>query len=216
MRALKVVSLLTVFVLAVTVAEAQRAASPRGQVSTQVGGTWTPDAAAARQGIAGGSSYAGGKWVDIDYGRPILRGRTNLFGSGADYGQQFLLGAPIWRIGADQSTRFRTEADLTFGGQRLPAGEYSMFAELTESEWTLIFSTHGVKQTFQEDTPNALWGSYGYAPDMDVLRTTMRVETHPVTADQLTIIFTDMTQQGGNLTIWWDDQIATTPFRVAP
>ena len=122
----------------------------------------------------------------------------------------------MWRVGADQSTRFKTEADLTFGGQRLPAGEYSMFAEITESEWTLIFSTYGAKQSFREDTPNTLWGSYGYTPDRDVLRTPMEVLTLRTSADQLTIVFTNMTQEGGELTIWWDDQIASAAFTVAP
>ena len=54
-----------------------------------------------------------------------------------------------------------------------------------------------------------------YTPDMDVLRTTMQVATHPVSADQLVVTFTAMTQQGGNFTIWWDNQIATTGFTVA-
>ena len=194
-------------------AEAQRPASPRGEASTQVGGAWTSGEA---RGVAGGNSYDGGKWIDIEYGRPILRGRDNLFGSGGDYGQGFLLGAPVWRMGADQSTRFKTEADLMFGGQRLAAGEYSLFAELSASEWTLIFSSYGVKESFREETEGTLWGSYGYTPDRDVLRTPMRVVTHPASADQLTIMFTDMTQQGGNLNVWWDDQLATVAFTVAP
>ena len=205
--------LAAVFVLAAAVVEAQRPASPRGEASTQVGGAWS---AGEARGVAGGSSYSGGKWIDVDYGRPILRGREGLFGAGDEYGQGFLLGAPVWRVGADQSTRFKTEADLMFGGQRLPAGEYSMFAELSESEWTLIFSTYGVKESFREDTPNTLWGSYGYTPDRDVLRTSMQVSSHPVSADQLTIMFTDMTQESGNLTVWWDDQIASAAFTVAP
>ena len=202
------------FVLASAAAEAQdRPASPRGQASTQVGGSWT---AGEARGVAGGRSYSGGKWVDVEYGRPILRGRDNLFGAGDEYGAGFLLGAPVWRVGADQSTRFSTEADLVFGGQRLPAGEYSMFAELSESEWTLIFSTYGVKQSFREETPDTLWGSYGYTADRDVLRTSMSVTSIAASADQLTILFTDMTQEGGNLVIWWDDQLATAAFSVAP
>tara|TARA_B100001123_G_scaffold436774_1_gene567708 strand:+ start:22301 stop:22945 length:645 start_codon:yes stop_codon:yes gene_type:complete len=208
-----ILGLLTLFVFTSTLAEAQRSPSPQGQASTQVGGTWTSDGEA--RGVAGGQNYSGGKWIDVEYGRPILRGRENLFGSGADYGSTFLLGAPVWRLGANKSTRFKTETDLTFNGTRLPAGEYSMFAELGESEWTLILTTHGAKESFQEDTPNALWGSYGYTPDLDALRAPMSVTTHPVAADQLTIMFTDMTQNGGNLTIWWDNQIATAAFEVA-
>ncbi len=34
------------------------------------------------------SRYSGGKWIVIDYGRPILRGRTNISGAGPDYGKK--------------------------------------------------------------------------------------------------------------------------------
>lgn len=206
MSVLRTLSLLAVYVLlpAGVPAQQQPIASPRGEAATQVGGSYNGD-----------STYAGGSWIVVDYGRPILRGRQNIFGSGDSYGDGFLLGAPIWRIGANQSTRFTAEADLLFGGQRLPAGEYSIFADLDEDEWTLVFSTWGVKQTSRENNPDALWGAFEYTPDRDVLRTRMSVTTHPVLADQLIITFTDMTQEGGNFTIWWDDQLATTPFTVA-
>ena len=184
-------------------AEAQdRRMSPRGEAATQVGGSFNDE-----------GGYEGGSWVVVTYGRPILRGR-DLFGSGDEYGQQFLRGAPLWRVGADQSTRFMTETDLTFGGETLPAGEYSVFAELTASEWTLVFSNWGAKESFREENDDALWGSYGYTPDRDVLRTTMAVDTIMMSADQLTIAFMDMTQEGGVFTIWWDDQVATVPFQV--
>jgi hypothetical protein len=61
-----------------------------------------------------------------------------------------------------------------------------------------------------------LWGSFGYTDERDVLRTTMSVEPIDRAADQLIITFTNMTQQGGDFTVWWDDQLATAPFRVAP
>lgn len=181
------------------------AASPRGSAATQVGGAYDSEGA-----------YGNGSWIVVDYGRPILRGRENMFGSGDGYGDGFLLGAPLWRVGANQSTRFMTETDLVFGGGRLPAGDYSVFAELEESRWTLIFSAWGVKESFREENPDALWGSYEYTPDRDVLRTTMSVETADRSADQLIITFTDMTQEGGNFTVWWDDQIATAAFTAAP
>ena len=187
-----------------TAAEAQeRRMSPRGEAATQVDG-----------GFDAEGGYQNGSWVVVTYGRPILRGR-DLFGSGDEYGQAFLRGAPVWRVGADQSTRFMTETDLVLGGEALPAGEYSVFAELTEEEWTLIFANWGVKNDFREENPDALWGAYGYTPDRDVLRTTMDVSTINMSADQLTIMFTEMTQEGGVFTIWWDDQVATVPFEVA-
>ena len=79
----------------------------------------------------------------------------------------------------------------------------------------MIFSSWGVKQSPQEPNPNALWGAYGHNDERDVIRTNMDVQTVQRSADQLIITFTNMTQQGGDLTIWWDDQVATVPFRVA-
>ena len=76
----------------------------------------------------------------------------------------------------------------------------------------MFFHTWGVKEAFREENAGALWGAYEYTPDRDVLRTTMRVTTHPVSAEQLIITFTDMTLEGGQLTIWWDDQVASTSF----
>jgi len=192
------------FVLPISLEGQSRLPSPRGEATTQIGG-----------GYDANGQYQGGLWIVVEYGRPILRGRQNMFGSGPTYGDGFLLGAPNWRIGANQSTRFHTGVDLMFGNQRLPAGEYSIFADLEEDEWTLIFSTWGVKQDFQEANPNALWGSYGYTDERDVLRTAMSVQTIARSADQLIITFTDMTQEGGDFTIWFADQLATVPFSVA-
>ena len=181
-----------------------RLPSPRGEAHAQVGGAYNAE-----------GQYEGGFWVLVEYGRPILRGRENMFGSGNTYGDGFLLGAPLWRSGANQATRFHATIDLMFGNQRLPAGEYTIFAELEEDEWTLVFSTWRVKETFQEQNPNALWGSYGYTADRDVLRAPMSVETIGRSADQLIITFTNMTQEGGDFTIWFDDQLASVPFTVA-
>lgn len=205
MKSFRLLACLAIGVLLPVSVDAQqsRPLSPRGEAATQVGGAYN-----------GQGQYEGGSWIVVTYGRPLLRGR-DLFGSGDAYGQAFLRGAPNWRIGADQSTRFMTEVDLTFGGQRLPAGEYSIFAELSEGEWTLIFADWGVKDDFREDKTGALWGSYGYTAENDVLRTTMEVTTVGVAADQLVIVFTDMTSAGGQFTVWWDDQVGSTAFQVA-
>ncbi len=49
-----------------------------------VGGTW---GAADKEGNA---SYSGGKWIEVTYSRPMLRGRTDIFGKGADYGKKII------------------------------------------------------------------------------------------------------------------------------
>ena len=187
------------------VAAQNRLLSTRGHTATQLGGSYNDE-----------GRYEGGYWIDIHYGRPILRARQGIFGEGEQFGQRIYAGAPLWRVGADQTTTFTTEADLLIGGQRLNAGEYTMFADLADpAAWTLIFTTWGVKQTFTEDNPNALWGAYGYDDSKDVMRTTMSVETVDWSMDQLQVGFVDMTQQGGTFYVNWDDQLASVPIELA-
>jgi hypothetical protein len=183
-----------------------RPASPAGTAATQVGGQWVK--------TDRGMRYEGGKWIEITYNRPILKGRTNIFGTGAEYGKAVAANSPVWRLGANQSTRIKTEVPLKFGEKTLPAGEYSMFVDLKEGAWTLIFSTWAAQQKYDPNDKTALWGSYNYTPDKDVIRVPMTVESIPFSIDQLTIGFTNVTATSGTLAIWWDTTQATVGFTV--
>ena len=183
----------------------RKPASPPGTAATQIGGKYVA--------VQGGQRYQGGKWIEVSYGRPIKRGRQNLFGSGADYGKAVSDGAPVWRAGANQTTRFKTEVPLVFDGKTLPAGEYSVFVELKENAWTLIFSSWPAQEKYDPNNKDALWGAYGYTPDKDVLRAPMKVETLPFSMDQFTIAFVDMTADGGKLAMMWDKTMATASFK---
>jgi hypothetical protein len=181
--------------------------SPRGAAATHVAGKWVK--------TERGQRYEGGQWIRVDYSRPIKRGR-DLFGSGADYGKQLLAGAPVWRAGANQSTRLTTEAPIVFAGRTLPAGEYSLFVDLkSPSEWTLILSSHAAQEKFDANDKTALWGSYNYTTDKDVLRAAMKVDKLPFSVDQFTIAFLDVTDAGGRLALMWDTTIASVPFTVS-
>ena len=201
MRTFRFPLILAVLLVAANAALAQRPASPRGEAAIQVGGEYE------------GRNYAGGKWISIDYGRPILRGRTGIFGAGSDYGKGANAGAPVWRAGANKSTRLTTEADLKFGDQTLPAGEYSMFVDLKEGDWTLILSTHAAKDGFREPG-EGLWGAYNYTPDKDVLRVSMDVSSMRVSYEQLTWAFVDVTAGGGTLALMWEKTLATASFSL--
>jgi hypothetical protein len=181
-------------------------ASPPGMAATQVGGKFV---AGAR-----GPSYQGGKWIEITYGRPIKRQRSDLFGSGADYGKTVSDGSPVWRAGANQTTRLKTEVPLVFYGKTLPAGEYSVFVELKQDAWTLIFSNWPAQAKYDPNNKTELWGSFGYTPDKDALRAPMKIVTLPFSMDQFTIAFIDVTIDGGKLAVMWDTTMAVAPFKV--
>lgn len=185
-----------------------RPLSPPGTATTMVGGEWVKN-------DQGNLTYQGGKWIEVTYSRPMLRQRENIFGSGAEYGKGVLAGTPVWRLGANQTTRFKTEVPLAFGGKTLNAGEYSMFVDLKEGAWTLIFSNWPAQKEFNPEDKTALYGSAGYTPDRDALRVPMTLETSSLSLDQLTIFFCDVTKNAGKLGIAWDKTVATVAFTVA-
>lgn len=184
-------------VLAVTagLGAQRRPASPEGTAATQIGG----------------------RWIEVTYGRPILRGRTSVFGAGADYGVRLNDGAPVWRAGANVSTRLNTEAPLRIGGTRVAPGEYVMLIDLKgERDWTFILTTQPYALSFDPQNKTELFGAYNYQPTRDVVRVPMRVDAAPYSVDQLTWGFTDVTGAGGDLRIWWERTTAAVAFLVEP
>ena len=186
-----------------------RSPSPDGMASVQVG-VWKPgDQPAAR--------VAAGKWIDVLYGRPLLRGRTAMFGSGETYGTALKGGAGVWRAGANVLTRFRTEVPLMFGSQKVPAGEHTLFIDLQgPSNWTLILSSHPAQAADDVPTRSERWNAFVYSRDKDVARVPMKVEALPYTVEELTYVFTDVTGTSATLRLMWDTVMASVTFIVAP
>ena len=182
--------------------------SPRGTASTQVGGSWTTGTGAA------GRQYPGGKWIEIDYGRPILRGRKNIFGAGTEYGKGVDAGATVWRAGAGPTTKLSTEVPLVIAGKTLSPGTYDLLVDLKESGWTLIVSTQKTQEQYDPNEKLAMWGSYGYDPKFDVVRAPMTLSRLEHSLDELTITFLDMTDSGGKIGIAWERTAALLDFSI--
>ena len=195
------IALLVCIAAGATLAQEQRAASPAGRSATQVGGTYDERA-----------GYVGGRWIEITYGRPIRRGR-DLFGPD-DYREFLNDGAPVWRAGANRTTQLITEAPLTFDGQTIQPGTYTMFIDLATEPWTFVVSAWAAQQEYDWENKEALFGAYYYTPDKDVVRTPMRRETSPYAHDQLSWQFLDMDPGGGRLALYWEQVIASVAFTV--
>jgi hypothetical protein len=132
--------------------------------------------------------------VAIEYGRPLLKGRTP--GKDVDpyEGRE-------WRTGADEATTLTTNRALKFGTVSVPAGTYTLYTIPTGGTWHLIIS----KKTGQWGVP--------YPKGEDLGRVPMTLSKPAKAADQLTISVDD-TQTGGTLHIDWGTTRASVPFTV--
>jgi len=207
----KLLSVLCTVLLAGVVTSAQQAgSSPAGTAEIEIGGKWeTQKAPNGRERQV----YTGGKWITISYGRPIKRGRE-LFGTGEAYATKLNAGAPVWRAGANVSTRLKTEAPLVIGGKPLPAGEYTMFVDLKPGNWTLIVSNHKPQMTYDPNNKTEIRGAYGYDAKNDVLRVPMQLGDIPFSLEELTWGFSEVTDKGAVLNLWWDKVNATVPITL--
>ena len=134
-----------------------------------------------------------GKKISVDYGAPSVRGRK-IMGGLVPYGQ-------VWRLGANEATGFKTEANLVIGGLNVPAGSYTLFAVPAATGWKLIIN----KKTGQ-------WG-IPYPQGEDLGRAAMTASAAAKPAEQLTISVQD-TQAGGMLHIDWGVSRNSIPFTV--
>jgi hypothetical protein len=190
---------------AAVAAQGRRIPSPAGTAATEIRN---------KRNVADEVIPGSGKWIEITSGRPIKRGR-DLWGSRTDYGEMLNDGAPVWRAGANVSTRLKTEVPMVVGGKTVAPGEYSLFIDLKPRNWTLIVSAWPAQATgFDTQDTTALFGAFGYTPAKDVTRAPMTLGTLPVSIDQLTWSFADMSDTGGKLAIMWDKTIASVPFTV--
>lgn len=187
-----------------TSAQDRPIASPPGHSATQVLGSYDQR-----------TGYVDGQWIEILFGRPLKRER-NLFNL-PDWREALLDGAPVWRAGANISTRLRTQVELTFADVVVPPGEYSVFIDFGESaaaqqSWTFILSNWPVQLNYDYENKSALWGAYEYTSEKDVVRSPMTLSAADTSFDQLSWQFTNIKDGKGSLVLIWDQLKATVDF----
>lgn len=138
-----------------------------------------------------------GKKISVDYGRPSLNGRTaqSLLG-------RLKPGGHPWRLGADKSTTFSTEADLDFGGVTVPKGEYSIWVSKVEG--------NAFKLAFNKQ--HGQWGTE-YDGAQDLTSIPLKEEKESKAAEQLTIEL-ENEAGGGEITIHWGDMELSANFKA--
>lgn len=135
--------------------------------------------------------------VIIQYSRPGMRGRK-VFGELVPYGR-------IWRVGANESTKFTVNDDVEIEANYLKSGIYSLYIFPYEQEWEIVFHTN-----------ISHWGDGRdkYDPAEDAFRFRVKPEKLKETYETLTIEFGNFTHQSADLIISWEQTRVRFPIKV--
>ena len=146
------------------------------------------------------SATLSGKLITIQYGAPSVRGRQ-IFGDGGLVSTDWTY--PVWRAGANAATTLTTDADLGIGGLYVPAGTYTLYVLVKDSDnWQLIVN----RQTRQ--------GGHIYNARLDLGRVGMKMDRPKAPVEKLRWLITT-TGNTGTIRIEWENHVASVPIRVA-
>ncbi|WP_020526299.1 DUF2911 domain-containing protein [Flexithrix dorotheae] len=129
--------------------------------------------------------------ITLEYHRPGKKGRE-IFGDLVQYGA-------VWRTGANGATAITFKDDVTFAGENVKAGKYSIYTIPGEEEWTIILNS------FEG------WGTV-YDKKKDVLRLSAKAETLAESVETFTIDFSDFTDNSTIMSLKWEN--VSVPLKI--
>lgn len=122
----------------------------------------------------------------LTYSRPSLKGRK-AFGDVVPFDK-------LWRFGANMATVLKSSEEFSIQGNKIPAGEYSVFAIPGASEWTMILNKTA-----------KLSGTGGYKESDDALRFKVKPESYPVRVETFSLGFTNLRDNAATFELLWEN-----------
>jgi hypothetical protein len=160
-----------------------------------------------------------GKKVAVEYGRPALRGRT------LDELTAKLGADRIWRAGENQVTTLVTDTDLMIGGQRVPAGKYSVYVHApAQGAWSLVVNSNPgikLKEIYAAAPPevaDALWprlDGYEKIKANEVARIPLTAANPSAPVERFQIRLDPPKAGAATLTLAWGDKGWSTTVKPA-
>ncbi len=158
--------------------------------------------AAAQSPDATEAKTIAGDAITIKYSVPSVAGRAGkiftkdgLISKDSSY--------PVWRAGDGPATMFHTDNDLDLGGLAVPAGDYTLYVEISDPDhWKLIVN----KELHQ-------WGLTYNQPE-DLGRVAMNMSQPPALVEKLKYTLTDLGNRKGRLELAWENHVASVDFTV--
>lgn len=136
--------------------------------------------------------------ISLDYGVPHARGRTVTGALPGDLGN-------VWRLGANEPTILKTDADLTIGTLAVPKGSYRLAAQTSATgAWQLLIN--------KETTG---WGiPYPAAAELGKVTLTSRTLGTPIESFTMWLIPAADGSAAGEIRFAWGTREFSAPWRV--
>jgi hypothetical protein len=122
----------------------------------------------------------------VVYSRPSLKGRK-AFGDVVPFDK-------LWRFGANMATTIKSSDAFSIQGNKIPAGEYSLFAIPGAAEWTLILNKTA-----------KMSGTSEYKETEDQLRFKVKPEAYPIKTETFTLQFGNLRDNAAAFEIIWEN-----------
>lgn len=133
--------------------------------------------------------------IKVLYCRPYKKGR-DVFGGLEPWGQD-------WRLGANEATEVTFYQPVEIGGTMVPAGTYTMFAQIYPTHWIVKISTE-----------RFIGGAANRDITKDVVAVSVPTENTPQVREQFTIGFQKIDDNNCNMIFEWDRTRATLPINL--
>jgi hypothetical protein len=144
------------------------------------------------------SQTVDGTVLTLDYARPRLRGRAQIFGTRVEWNE-------VWTPGANWATTLELSKPVTLDGHRVAKGKYSVWLVVRQSgAWTLVLDPD--YHRYHQDPP-------------DSNAAQIRMPAVPVATprtDVLTWSFPEIRVNGGTIAVQWAETKVAFDFRVEP
>lgn len=135
--------------------------------------------------------------ITVAYSRPRAKGRK-IFGGLVPYGR-------IWRVGANESTKFTVDFNISVMGNNLPRGTYALYAFPYEDYWEVVF---------HKNTEHWGDGRKAYDPAEDAFRIRINPEKISDYQENFLITFDEIDHNSGNMVWIWENIRITIPITV--
>ncbi len=135
--------------------------------------------------------------VKVLYCRPAKKDRA-IFGGLVPYGQD-------WRLGANEATEVTFFRPVMIGNTTVPAGNYTMFAQVYADQWIIKISTE-----------RFIGGTANRDLSQDIASVVVPTTTVSEVRESFTIGFQKVDDENANMVFEWDQTRASLPINFNP